>query len=131
VTGIRLTRPWLDLNDDEVRRVPAVLGVYELGDEAGEVRLIGYAGGRTLFGLRSELGSHVGSFARFRYEITSAYLSRWQELLMVHRSDTGQLPPDQPDPGRPLGRLSPQAAARRGTGGAALDNPSLHSPARP
>ena len=106
--AIRIERPWLDLTDEAVRRIPAMLGVYELGDTDGRVRLIGFAGGRSLFGLRSEVGSHVGSFDRFRYEITSAYLSRWQELLMVHQADHGALPPDQPDPGRPLGRLSPQ-----------------------
>jgi hypothetical protein len=113
MTAIRLERPWIQLDDDAVRRIPAMLGVYELGDADGRVRLIGYAGGRSLFGLRSEIGAHRGSFERFRYEITSAYLSRWQELLMVHQADHGTLPPDQPDPGRRLGRLSPQAPGRR------------------
>jgi hypothetical protein len=113
VPGIRLERPWTPLEDETVRPIPAMLGVYELGDADGRVRLIGYAGGRSLFGLRSEIAAHVGSFDRFRYEITSAYLSRWQELLMVHQADHGALPPDQPEPGRRLGRLSPQSPGRR------------------
>ena len=108
MTVIRLEGPWAALDEEAVRRIPAVLGVFELGDADGVVRLIGYAGGRSLFGLRSEIGAHRGSFDRFRYEVTSAYLSRWQELLMVHQADHGALPPDQPDPGRRLGRLSPQ-----------------------
>lgn len=86
------------------------LGVYHLGDEAGRVLRIGYAGGRSLFGLRGELAAVLaaGEAARFRVEVTAQYLSRYEELLMVHKADFGDLPPGNAADGRRrLGRLSP------------------------
>lgn len=107
--GVRLTKPWRTLDEATLRALPAVVGVFQLGDAEGTVRRIGYAGGRSLFGLRSELAGFVGQYPSFRVEITSTYLTRFQELLMVHAHDHGgALPPDQPDPGMRLGRLSPQ-----------------------
>ena len=86
------------------------MGVFELADAKGEVIFIGYAGGRSLFGLRGELGKLLrhSSATQFRYEITTAYLTRYQELLMLFVADHGRLPAD--NEGRPLprlGRLSP------------------------
>lgn len=105
--AIRPTKPFVELTAAAVAALPGTLGVFEVADDAGVVQLIGYAGARSPFGLRSELAPLVGRYPRFRIEITSAYLTRWQELLMVHVADHGGvLPPDQPDPGR-LGRLSP------------------------
>src|SRR3954454_5933501 len=54
--SIRLNKPWLTLDDAHVRGLGGQLGVYEIasaGDDA--VLRIGYAGGRSLFGLRGEL----------------------------------------------------------------------------
>ena len=55
--------------------------------------LIGFAGGRSVFGLRGELARGCSKAERdgasFRYEITTAYLSRYRELLMVHVADHG------------------------------------------
>ncbi|MPY92901.1 MAG: hypothetical protein GEV08_07470 [Acidimicrobiia bacterium] len=109
--GIRLEKAWTELTEPAVAALPGQLGVYELADEAGNVLRIGYAGGRTLFGLRSELAERLaegpGRATAFRVEVNQQYLTRWQELLMVHLADHGALPPEQPDPGVRLGRLSP------------------------
>jgi len=108
--GIRIEKPWAALTGDAVRAVPGQLGVYELGDAEGRVLRISYAGGRAPFGLRSELAARLAEAAGplwFRIEVNQQYLTRWQELLMVHLADHGDLPPEQPDPGVRLGRLSP------------------------
>jgi hypothetical protein len=109
--GVRLDKPWRDLTAENVAALAAELGVYQLGDADGGVIRIGYAGGRTLFGLRSELEAALrnGEAARFRTEVTSNYLSRYEELLMVHKADHGgQLPPGNTAAAdQRLGRLSP------------------------
>jgi hypothetical protein len=110
VAGVRLDKPWTDLTPEAVAALAGELGVYQLGDPQGRVVRIGYAGGRTLFGLRSELQAALaaGEAARFRTEVTAQYLSRYEELLMVHVADHGQLPPGNAAEGRRrLGRLSP------------------------
>ena len=72
------------------------MGVYELASPRGEVVLIGFAGGRSVFGLKGELRRILQVPGRerssFRYEITTAYLSRYRELLMVHVADHGSVP---------------------------------------
>ena len=86
------------------------VGEDDLADDAGRVLRIGYAGGRSLFGLRGELAAALaaGEAARFRVEVTAQYLSRYEELLMVHKADFGDLPPgNAADARRRLGRLSP------------------------
>jgi hypothetical protein len=108
--GVRLEKPWRDLTAANVAGLAAELGVYQLGDAEGGVLRIGYAGGRTLFGLRSELETALaaGEAAKFRTEVTAQYLSRYEELLMVHKADFGELPAgNAADARRGLGRLSP------------------------
>jgi hypothetical protein len=108
--GVRLDKPWRALTQANVAALAAELGVYQLGDAEGRVVRIGYAGGRTLFGLRSELSAALaaGEAAKFRTEVTAQYLSRYEELLMVHVADFGALPPGNgADARRRLGRLSP------------------------
>ncbi len=112
--GIRLDKDWRRLSADEVARLPGQLGVYQIRGSAGEIVRIGYAGGRSLFGLRGllaeELAARDGPGFAFRVEVTMQYLSRWQELLMLHQADHGELPRDNrdaPDLPRDLGRLSP------------------------
>ena len=108
--GIELDKPWTPLTAEAVAALPGQLGVYELADEAGTVLRVGYAGGRTPFGLRSELGERLAEGGRaraFRVEVNHQYLTRWQELLMAHVARHGALPPEQPDPEARLGRLSP------------------------
>ncbi|HTX51537.1 MAG TPA: hypothetical protein VME40_19340 [Caulobacteraceae bacterium] len=108
--GVRLDKPWRDLIAANVAALAGELGVYQLADAEGRVVRIGYAGGRTLFGLRSELQAalHGGEAAKFRVEVTSQYLSRYEELLMVHKADFDALPPGNvADARRRMGRLSP------------------------
>lgn len=108
--AVRITKPFTPLTPEEVDRLPGSLGVFELADAAGRVVRIGFAGGRSLFGLRGELRELLGSTGAtaFRVEINTAYLTRYQELLMIHIADTGGLPAEnEPDPGLKLGRLSP------------------------
>jgi hypothetical protein len=95
-----------------VKALPGQLGVYQLANSAGHVVYIGFAGGRSLFGLRSELERALrekpGGAARFRVEINQQYTSRYQELLMLHVADNGSLPVvNQEDPPPRLGKLSP------------------------
>ena len=108
--GIRLTKPFRALTTDEINEVSATLGVFELADDNDTVVYIGYAGGRSLFGLRGILMDFIEktSASRFRYEINSAYLSRYQELLMVHIADHDRLPVENDEKEMlNLGRLSP------------------------
>ena len=110
MAGVRLDKPWIPLTDENVARLAGELGVYQLADSEGRIVRIGYAGGRSLFGLRGELRAALaaGEAARFRTEVTSQYLSRYEELLMVHKADFGDLPAgNEADSRRRLGRLSP------------------------
>ena len=106
--ALRIRRNWQVLEAAIVQAVPAQVGVYELSDADGRVLIVGYAGGRSLFGLRGELQRELaarGPGHSFRWEATSTYLSRLDELLMLHLGENGALPPDNPPrPGlRPLG----------------------------
>ena len=107
---IRLDKPWQALSAENVALLAGELGVYQLSDGAGRVIRIGYAGGRSLFGLRSAIDDarrqHRGA-VKFRYEVTMQYLSRYQELLMLHKADHGTLPEGNAGERMTLGRLSP------------------------
>lgn len=106
--AVRLDKPWRPLSGLEPGDLPGQLGVFELGDEAGRVLFIGYAGGKSRFGLRSEImaaADAVPAAQSVRYEVTTAYHSRYRELLMAHVADHGGLPPANPP--MTLGRLSP------------------------
>jgi hypothetical protein len=108
--GIRLTKPFRAFTVDEISQVSATLGVFELADGRDRVLYIGYAGGRSLFGLRGTLMDFIEktSASRFRVEINSAYLTRYQELLMAHIADFDVIPVENDEKERlNLGRLSP------------------------
>jgi hypothetical protein len=109
---LHLQKPWIALTPDAVQALPGQLGVYQLADAAERIVYIGFAGGRSLFGLRSELErvlkERIGGACYFHYEINQQYASRFQELLMLHVADHGSLPIiNQADPPARLGRLSP------------------------
>ena len=114
MTGVRLTKPWSDLDDAAIAALPGQLGVFEIGDEEGAVLELGFAGGRSRFGLRSAIAETAAKHeraARFRYEVTMQYWSRFEELLAVHVADHGELPAGNTDRGdRRVGRI---AAPRR------------------
>ncbi|NKB99759.1 MAG: hypothetical protein GKR90_14860 [Pseudomonadales bacterium] len=110
--AIRLTKPWRDL-DEAIPLLRGNLGVFELADKDGQILYIGFASGKSLFGLKGEvrdLSTRIASATQVRHEVNTAYQSRFRELLMVHVADQGELPPYNIEfnhrPVR-LGRLSP------------------------
>ncbi|MGI9611497.1 MAG: DUF7508 domain-containing protein [Acidimicrobiales bacterium] len=109
--SLRLDKQWIDLDGLHAEEMPAQLGVFEVGDENGDVIYIGYAGGNKIFGLRTAITEELerlGSTARMiRWELTQGYLSRWEELMMVHRFDNGSPPPKSHPHAIPRGRLTP------------------------
>ena len=79
-------------------------------DAEGRTVAFGFAGARSLFGLRSELIAMAEApphgATQFRVEVNQQYHTRFRELLMVHQADHGQLPPvNAEDPPIGLGRL--------------------------
>jgi hypothetical protein len=107
---LRLDKPWRPRSAEQAGRLPGQLGVYQIADAAGEVVYIGQAGGRSPFGLRTELAREAaarGPGFQFRVEVNMQYRTRWFELLMVHKADHGGLPADNAKNPPPLGRLSP------------------------
>ncbi len=92
--AIRLNKPWQTL-DDAYARLRGNMGVFQLADEAGEVLYIGFAGGGSQYGLGGEvrdLVQKVPEATQVRWEVTTAYQSRFRELLAVHLADHGALP---------------------------------------
>jgi len=109
--SLRMNKPWIPLTPESVKRLSGQLGVYQIQDASGEVVFIGYAGGRSLFGLRGELGRQLASRGpgySFRCEINMQYMSRYKELLMVHTAEHGDLPVDNRNFHPRLGRLCPR-----------------------
>lgn len=110
--SIRLNKAFQALNAENIAQVQGQLGVYQLADANGEIFYIGYAGGRSLFGLRGELEREMreqeGKIIQFRCEVNMQYLSRYEELLMLHKADFGVVPErvlrEYP---HKIGRLSP------------------------
>jgi hypothetical protein len=99
---VPIDKPWLDGRGLKASELPGTVGVYELGDADGVTIFIGYAGGRSLFGLRGVIGAHFGGdepnpvirerLTRFRYEVTTSYLTRQLDLLSRFNADHGGLP---------------------------------------
>lgn len=103
-----IRKPWQVLEADSLRRISGQLGVFELGNEQGAVIYVGIADARSLFGLKGELESRIGTAPRFRFEVTTMYSTRSQELLMQHYAEHGDYPTmNEPEEIRGLGRLSP------------------------
>lgn len=95
MTGVRLTKPWRELDDAAIAALPGQLGVFEIGDEDGSTLELGFAGGHSRFGLRSAIADAAAKHERaacFRYEVTMQYWSRFEELLAVYLADHGELP---------------------------------------
>ena len=109
---LRLDKPWQPLTA-ETRDAPA--GPARRLPDRRRARapssIIGQAGARSPFGLRSELQRELaerGAGCQFRVEVNQQYRTRWFELLMVHQADHGSLPADNAkNPPPNLGRLSP------------------------
>lgn len=110
--GIRLDKVFQPLTVENLKNVHGHLGVYHLAEPDGAIYYIGYAGGRSLFGLNGELKRELlareGRSTLFRFEINAQYLSRHEELLMLHVADHGELPErNRRELNHKLGRLTP------------------------
>lgn len=91
---MRLSKPWLECTE-ALAVLKGNLGVFQLGDADGEVLYIGFAGGRSTFGLKGVVSEALANHPRatkVRYEITTAYHTRYRELLMLHVADFGERP---------------------------------------
>lgn len=100
-----IQKPWQALSQAQT---PAKMGVFELGDETGDVLFVSYAGGRSTHGLQGAVAtaSQVCQQAtQLRFEVTTAYLSRYRELMMWHVARSGVAP--ETDKNDSYGRLSP------------------------
>ena len=104
--AIRMTKAWVPFTPENVAKLPGQLGVFQLADAQGQCVYIGFAGGRSLFGVRSEiaplLAEPPANATQFRVEINQQYTTRYQELLMLHVHDHGQVRPE------PIPSLKPE-----------------------
>ncbi len=92
--------PWTAFESSKAVLISGSNGVYEIADHAGSILYIGAATARDLFGLRGCIAAHFAGQQGFenppvlyRYEVTSAYLSRHMELLGRYLERHGALPP--------------------------------------
>jgi hypothetical protein len=96
--------PWARYGPASEAAISGSSGVYEIADAGGTTVYIGAAGARDLFGLRGRIAAHFqsdvaqalqpvpGTPQLYRYEVTSAYLSRWVEVVARHHQ-RGAMPP--------------------------------------
>jgi len=107
--SVYMTKPWRDLSPGALDALSGQLGVFEFGNAAGEIVYIGCADARSRFGLRSAAAEALlrcPSARAYRVEVTTAYRTRFLELLMAYRAERGGVPIyNEAVPG--LGRLSP------------------------
>ena len=120
-----LTKPWQNATPENLERTPAALGVYEIGDADGALLYIGFAGGRSRYGLRGEITNRIeqsqphaaaSDSARFRYEVNQMYLTRYVELLERELKASGGLPPKNMLPGEYIPSMVRRAAGSNGHG---------------
>ncbi|MGY8994245.1 MAG: DUF7508 domain-containing protein [Rhodospirillales bacterium] len=109
---MRLDKPWINLTKETIAKLPGQLGVFQLARKDDCIFYIGYAGGHSLFGLRSELEKwrekRGSEETQFRYEINMQYMTRHQELLMLYVAEYNALPIENTDvDSHRLGRLRP------------------------
>ncbi len=114
-----LNKAWQEYDPATSVGLPATLGVYELGDAGGNILYIGFAGGKSLFGLRGEILARANKAAatampvsKFRYEINMMYLTRFVELLEKHQDATGTLPSANTMPGEYVPKVVQARGAR-------------------
>lgn len=110
--SVRMTKAWQPLSPEAASRLSGQLGVYQIGSETGEVLYIGFAGGRSLHGLRGEIRRWAenppSGGTQFRVEVNTAYRTRHHELVGAFVHDNGRLPVANTDidPAR-VSKLSP------------------------
>lgn len=103
-----IARELQPLTADAAAALPAQLGVFEIVDGQGTSVYFGAAGALEPFGLRTALAAAAQRWdeASFRYETTHAYMTRWQELLMLHAATHGAVPAANAGDAHRIGRLS-------------------------
>ncbi len=75
IMSVRLDKAWQAVDADTLGALPGHMGVFELADAGGAVLYIGFAGGRSRFGLRSEIAeaaARVPAASQFRLEVNTA-----------------------------------------------------------
>ena len=106
---LRLDKPWIAMTTEALARLPGQLGVYQIADAQGTILKIGFAGGKSLFGLRSSIQQEANVLGNravtFRYEVNMQYQTRYKELLMLHEAEHGDIPELNRDNRPRLGRL--------------------------
>jgi hypothetical protein len=110
-----LNKPWAHWRAGAERELPGNLGVYELGDAEGRILYIGFAGGRSRFGIRGVLAAHFSDdepnvvlrerAALYRFEANQMYWTRWLELLARYRGEHGHVPDGNEASAEPVPRL--------------------------
>ena len=106
--SIRLEKEWVELSEASTR-LKGNLGVFQLADSAKNIIYIGYAGAKSVFGLKSEideLSQTLTEAAFVRWEVTAGYWSRYKELMMLYQFDYQCWPKNNESIN--LGRLSPE-----------------------
>ena len=106
--SIRLDKEWVRVSE-ALQRLKGNMGVFQLGDSSREIIFIGFAGAKSNFGLTGEISESLDRLdgAEFvRWEVTTAYWSRYKELMMIHQFDHGDCPKENEKIN--LGRLSPE-----------------------
>ncbi len=109
MANLHLDKPWRTLVD-ALPNIRGQLGVFQLANAKFEIIFIGCAGAREPFGLKSAVetaSARCNTAVHLRYEITSSYVTRYRELLMLYQAKHGNLPQDNPT--ERLGRLSPSS----------------------
>lgn len=107
-----MDKPWAPIAE-VIPKTRGNLGVFQFADDEDNVIYIGFAGGKSIYGLKGEvtdLADRIPAATKVRVEVNTAYQSRFRELLMVHVSDHGDLPKYNIElDHRPvkLGRMSP------------------------
>ena len=89
--------------------LPGHMGVFELADADGLVLYVGYAGGQSRFGLRSAIAEALAQCSgakQLRFEVNTAYLTRYQELVMLHQAAGRE--PARPKTHISFGKLNPR-----------------------
>ena len=72
--AVRLDKDWIPFRAQHVDAMACHLGVFQLGNDDGDIVYIGVAGGRSRFGLKGELQSHLAApplgATCYRFEVT-------------------------------------------------------------
>lgn len=99
-----LNKPWIEASDGTLGRLPGALGVFELRSAAGEINFVGFAGGRSRYGLRSAIKDSMEQLRAagdgpdaFRYEVNQMYLTRYIEVLEKYIHAAGDIPGNKAD----------------------------------